>query len=107
MEDCWETDATPLCTGEAGGGGGVVRVLQQQDCKEDCWRTDATPMCTGEAGGRGGWSECVNNRIVRKTAGGQTLHACVQVRQGGGQSATTTGLQGRLLGDRCYALVYR
>ena len=62
---------------------------------EDCWETDATPLCTGEAGGGGGWSECYNNRIARKTAGGQTLHLCVQVRQeggGGGQSASTTGL---------------
>ena len=39
---------------------------------------------------QGGWSEC-HNRIVKKTAGRQTLHLCVQVRQGGrgGQSAIT------------------
>ena len=103
----------PLCTGEAVGrgwsecynrivrktsGGQVlcpcVQVRQgggqllQRDCEEDCWGTGAMPLCTGEAGG---WSKCYN-RIVRKTAGGQTLHPCVQVRQGGGQSATTTGL---------------
>ena len=56
----------------------MVRVRQQQDCEEDCWRTDTTRLCTGETGG---WSECYNNRIARKTAGGQVLCPCVQVRQ--------------------------